>query len=179
MEFVKRLPALNSYVGQTIVIWGSNSARGFGGDTRSGSLLEIVRPDQLQLLSTALADPKKTPCFMPRALWGAASNAPQAGPAEPASPAAAVTVNNQPVAPMQPATSAILATAAASTEVSSNSVSPAQAPSTCPSVPPLPGSGRPLKGTVTGVHTDPQLFGTDIVIRQEEQKASRLQYAVD
>ncbi|HWY60859.1 MAG TPA: M56 family metallopeptidase [Rhizomicrobium sp.] len=89
---VKYFPALDTYMGKQVAIWGPPV---FSRDPLAHGV-EIKKAPQLQLLSTALADPKKTWCYLSPI---------QRQYSDTASPAAAVTVNNQPAAPMQPATS--------------------------------------------------------------------------
>ena len=57
---VKPFTALNTYVGQRVAIWG-RVVSGVGG---RNPVLQITSPLQLELLSTALADPKKTWCYL-------------------------------------------------------------------------------------------------------------------
>jgi len=62
MDHEKYFPTIGSYVGQKVVIWGS-IARNYYGVTRG---VEMTGSAQLMLLSTALAEPKKTNCFASR-----------------------------------------------------------------------------------------------------------------
>jgi hypothetical protein len=57
---VKRFPALDAYVGQKVAIWGHV------GESKANVThgIEVQTAPQLQLLSTALADPKKTWCYL-------------------------------------------------------------------------------------------------------------------
>ena len=54
---MKVFPALDTYVGQKVAIWSG------GVPITIPSQLRITTPSQLQLISVALADPKKTWCY--------------------------------------------------------------------------------------------------------------------
>ena len=56
----KAFPALETYVGQEVAVWPYPS-----GPSRTGQFPPITMPDQVQLLSVAMADPKKTWCYLP------------------------------------------------------------------------------------------------------------------
>jgi hypothetical protein len=58
----KAFSALETYLGQQVAVWG-RVLGGLGSQPRS---LQITKAGQLQLLSIALADPKKTWCFSAR-----------------------------------------------------------------------------------------------------------------
>jgi beta-lactamase regulating signal transducer with metallopeptidase domain len=153
----KNLPALDSYVGQKVAIWP-----GVGRDWEGGRpYFQITDPRQLQLLSTALADPKKTWCYLTRIQRAFASEAP---------PAAAVTLNDQPGVAMQPATPNPSAGVVAAVTPEPASSDPYSGMGTlvngkCQPISDLGGHTTLLIiGTVAGVHTDPARFGTDIVL---------------
>ena len=57
---VKSFPALETYVGQEVAVWPYPPT-----PARNGVFPPIAMPSQLQSLSTALADPKKTWCYLP------------------------------------------------------------------------------------------------------------------
>jgi len=59
----KYFPTISSYVGQKVAIWGETPGLGIARD-RDGLTrgVEMARPSQLMLLSSALAHPKNTPC---------------------------------------------------------------------------------------------------------------------
>jgi hypothetical protein len=106
MGNVKDFPALGSYVGQKVAIWPVIMKVNATSLYPRGILNQITRPLQLRPLSAALADPKKTWCYFSPAerarILADRIYVPPAASVQPAPPASAVTVNNQPVAPMQP-----------------------------------------------------------------------------
>ena len=57
---VKSYPGLETYVGQEVALWPYPPT-----SSRVPGLPPIGLPNQLQLLSTAMADPKKTWCYLP------------------------------------------------------------------------------------------------------------------